>query len=1065
MSCGLLAAICALVLCPSPDALAARQTLRGHVPAAVAGLHPVGALDGARRLPILIGLPLRNGATLTNLLRDLYDPASPIYHQYLTAAQFAEQFGPTEQDCQVVIAFAQSNGLSVTGLNPTRTLIEASGTVADIEKTFQIELRVYQHPVEARTFFAPDAEPSVDLAVPLLAITGLDSYIIPHPLCIKAPPRRDATPRAGAGPEGTFWGNDFRAAYVPGTPLTGAGQAVGLFESDGYYASDIASYESQSKLPSVVTLTNVPIDNFNGIPGANSAEVALDIEMVVCMAPGLSRVIVYEGPDLNNYTAPNLILDRMATDNLAEQLSCSWGFNIDGSTEQIFLQYQTQGQSFYLASGDTGAFINPNNPVEPPSDDPNITIVGGTTLTTSGGAWVSEKVWNWYTTGEGENGGASSGGSSTSNAIPPWQLPVSMASNQGSPAYRNLPDVALTADNVWVVYSNSMSGEFGGTSCAAPLWAGFTALANQQAAANGRKPLGFVNPAIYALGLGTNYGATFHDITAGNNTNMFTKTRYFAVPGYDLCTGWGTPTGTNLINALAPPATTPVITGSVALASESCLPTNGVIDPGETVTVNLTLFNSVPISTTNLVATLQAGGNVLAPSAPQYYGVLTGPKGAATLPFTFTSAGVCGQSAVAVWQLQDGPASLGTVTYNFTLGALVTLTDFAQNFDVVAAPTLPAGWAGTVSGEQVNWVTSTASYDTAPNSAFATDVANPGMAYLVSPPISITSSNAQLTFRQYYGLESASTRYSVNYYDGGVLEIQIGGGGFADILAAGGSFVTGGYVGAISTLYENPLAGREAWSGNSGGWIATTVNLPAAAAGQTIQLRWGCGTDLDNESPVIGWYVDTISITQDSYSCCYDTADLTVTQTNTPAQVFVGQPATYTITVTNAGPDLAAGVVVTDALPDDVTFVSASDGGIFTNGDVVCDIGTLLSGATSSVTVTILPAASGFITNTVGVTSITANSNPASDNAVAVTAVGAVAPPVLNPAAVTVTGAGLSIAISSVAGVNYTLEYKNALTDPAWTVLSSSTVTGTGSPIILRDAAGVSARFYRVMCN
>ena len=113
-----------------PGIAAERQVLHGHVPAAVArfNLQPTGQLPATKSLHLAIGLPLRNGATLTNLLRDLYDPASPIYHQYLTAAQFAEQFGPTEQDCQVVIAFAQSNGLSVTGLNPTRTLIEASGT-------------------------------------------------------------------------------------------------------------------------------------------------------------------------------------------------------------------------------------------------------------------------------------------------------------------------------------------------------------------------------------------------------------------------------------------------------------------------------------------------------------------------------------------------------------------------------------------------------------------------------------------------------------------------------------------------------------------------------------------------------------------------------------------------------------------------------------------------------------------------------------------------------------------------------------------------------------------------
>ena len=139
-----------------------------------------------------------------------------------------------------------------------------------------------------------------------------------------------------------------------------------------------------------------------------------------------------------------------------------------------------------------------------------------------------------------------------------------MSNNQGSTSHRNLPDVALTADNIWVIYDGGSSGEFGGTSCAAPLWAAFTALVNQQAAANGQSSVGFLNPAVYAIAKGSNYNACFHDITTGNNTNASTSTKFFAVPGYDLCTGWGTPNGPNLIAALAPGP--PVITQQPASA-------------------------------------------------------------------------------------------------------------------------------------------------------------------------------------------------------------------------------------------------------------------------------------------------------------------------------------------------------------------------------------------------------------------------------------------------------------------------------------------------------------------
>jgi len=107
---------------------------------------------------------------------------------------------------------------------------------------------------------------------------------------------------------------------------------------------------------------------------------------------------------------------------------------------------------------------------------------------------VSETVWNRG------SGVGSSGGISTTYAIPTWQQGLSMTANQGSTTFRNFPDVALTGENVYVLYNNGGSGTFGGTSCAAPLWAGFTALVNQQAVANGRATVGFINPALYTIG-------------------------------------------------------------------------------------------------------------------------------------------------------------------------------------------------------------------------------------------------------------------------------------------------------------------------------------------------------------------------------------------------------------------------------------------------------------------------------------------------------------------------------------------------------------------------------------
>ncbi len=525
-----------------PVGAAERQEVRGHVPEAVKRLQPVEKLAGTNRLNLAIGLSLRNREALTNLLHQIYDPASPKYRRYLTPDQFTERFGPTERDYQAVIAFARANGLTVSGTHPNRMIVDVNATAADIETAFHVTLHTYQHPTEARRFYAPNAEPSLDLAVPVLHISGLDDYVLPHP-CLKATPldrANQANPANGSGPGGGYMGYDFRNAYAPGVALTGTGQKVGLLEFDGYYPHDIAAYLSMAGLPSV-TLSNVLLNGFNGAPGGANVEVALDIDMAICMAPGLSEVIVYEG------FVPDDVLNRMATDNLAKQLSSSWGWSpLDAIAVQIFQQFAAQGQSMFQASGDSDAWVGA---IFPPSDDPYITVVGGTTLTMTayGGAWLSEKVWNWG------GGTGSGGGISTRYAIPSWQQGLDMTANQGSTTMRNIPDVALTADNVFIIANNGKQLSVGGTSAAAPLWAGFTALANQLALANGEPVVGFINPAVYEIGKGGGYTANFHDITTGNNESPSSPTKFSAVPGYDLCTGWGTPIGSNLVYSLGLP--------------------------------------------------------------------------------------------------------------------------------------------------------------------------------------------------------------------------------------------------------------------------------------------------------------------------------------------------------------------------------------------------------------------------------------------------------------------------------------------------------------------------------
>jgi len=232
----------------------------------------------------------------------------------------------------------------------------------------------------------------------------------------------------------------------------------------------------------------------------------------------------------------------MATDNISKSLSCSWGWKPadPASDDPIFKEFAAQGQNLFVASGDSSAYRKKSIGVYP-ADDAYVTSVGGTDLTTAsaGGPWLSETAW------------ADSGGGISPDkiGIPAYQKTpgVITKANKGSKIYRNSPDVAAeaNADN-FICYDGTCGGGWGGTSFAAPRWAGYLALVNQQAVANGNGSVGFINPSIYAIGLGSSYGNAFHDITRGKNSTYSTK------PGYDLVTGWGSPNETDLIDSLAP---------------------------------------------------------------------------------------------------------------------------------------------------------------------------------------------------------------------------------------------------------------------------------------------------------------------------------------------------------------------------------------------------------------------------------------------------------------------------------------------------------------------------------
>jgi subtilase family serine protease len=523
------------------------QVLHNHVRPAVANRQavPVGSLAPTQHLNLAIMLPLRNQPELTSLLARLYDPASPDYRQFLTVAQFTERFSPTEQDYQAVVNFAEANGLTVTDKPANRLLIDVNGSVAQIEKAFHVRMTVYQHPTENRTFYSPDREPSLDLTVPVAHIAGLNNFSIPRPNLKRSSLEQEIHSNLGSGPGGSYLASDMRAAYYGGTALTGSGQAVGLVEFDGYNLSDVTGTFDGHQY--TVPINNVLIDGASGGSDGDDGEQVLDIVQAIGMAPGMTQVRVYIAPGTSQIGVGDVdIFNKMATENIAKQLSCSWGWNPDDYTQNdpIFQEFAAQGQNLFVASGDSGAYTGNNGTdYSYPAEDVYVTAVGGTDLTTSGagGPWQSETAWADSSGGPSDNG----------FGIPSWQVGVANSSNDASTTIRNVPDVAAEGnfDN-YLCDQGSCQGGWGGTSFAAPRWAGFLALINQQTVASGNSSLGFINPAIYAIGEGSGYESDFHDITSGNNNNHRGQS-YNAVVGYDLVTGWGSPNGQNLINALA----------------------------------------------------------------------------------------------------------------------------------------------------------------------------------------------------------------------------------------------------------------------------------------------------------------------------------------------------------------------------------------------------------------------------------------------------------------------------------------------------------------------------------
>ena len=633
----------------------------------------IGRLPANQVMTLDVVLPLRNQATLDRVVSDIYDPSSSSYHHYLTVPEFTAQFGPSQADYNAVVQYMKGNGFAVIGGTRDGMDVVVRGPVSAVQAAFHVSMHTYQHPTENRTFYAPDREPTTSLPFTLWHVSGLDNYSIPHPMLVKksdyaaahgiSPDKVVSHATTGSGPSASFLGSDMRAAYYGNGSLNGSGQNLGLFEFEGTDLADLNTYFKNVGQTNNVPITLLSTDGTSTACTDNSAggncddtEQTLDMTQAIGMAPGLSSLVVYVG------SVDTAIISAMTTHNpLPTTIGCSWGWTpADPSTlDPYFEKMAAQGQNFFAASGDSSTWSSKNEAW--PADDANVVSVGGTDLTTASaaGPWKSETAWT-------DSGG---GISPDKIAIPSWQQlsGVINSSNKGSTTLRNGPDVSANANFSFYTCADQttcLANEYGGTSFAAPMWAGYSALVNQQLVANGKSTIGFLNPTIYSQNVTSSYAADFHDISSG------TSGSFSAVSGYDLVTGWGSP-NSGLISALTGSGT------QNPSFSLSASPTSLSVAAGSsgTSTITSTVSNGFDSAVTLSASGLPSGVTVgFSPSS------ITG-TGSSTASFTVASTATAGTYSITI------TGTSGSATSTATVALTVTTTTQKGAFTVSVSPT------------------------------------------------------------------------------------------------------------------------------------------------------------------------------------------------------------------------------------------------------------------------------------------------------------------------------------------------------------------------------------------
>jgi subtilase family serine protease len=610
------------------------------LPAGAAVLGPTAA---STRITVDVSLRPRDAAALAAFVRAVSTPGSPRYHRYLPAGQLAATFGPTAATLGAVRSWLTSTGLSVGPTSRDGLLIPVTATAGRLQQVLATPL-VQARLADGRTARLSTRDPAVPaaLASRLQGVIGLSDLAVASPHLVPSRlgggvPSPAALAPASAGPQACAAAADFSPQARTATQLastyglstlfgagrSGTGQSVGIFELEPFTPSDISAYEACFGLH--VPVSTVTVDGGTGAV-QQQGEAALDIEVVAGLAPG-AAIQVYAGPN-DGGTGVMDTYDRMVSDDTSKVLSTSWGAcEADQSPGDqqaeatLFAAAAAQGQTVLAASGDSGSSdcsISGGGPfelaVDDPAAQPDVTGVGGTSLTSAAPDAPTESVWNDTPFGQLDAGG---GGNSTTFVAPTWQqVPAARSGNTsfscGSTApfnqqCREVPDVSASADpnHGDVVFFEGGWHPFGGTSQAAPMWAALVADTNQGCAA----PAGLLGPALYGSGA----SAAFHDVTTGNNNIVGQPSMFPAAAGYDLASGWGSPNATALLGLLSgAPSGCPVVTG--------LSPSSGPATGGATVVISGSGFGAAPSVTFGgvpaTVVSADPGGTSITVQAP-----------------------------------------------------------------------------------------------------------------------------------------------------------------------------------------------------------------------------------------------------------------------------------------------------------------------------------------------------------------------------------------------------------------------------------------------------------------